>query len=33
LGFTSFTCNLPEADRAMVVDVVQKIAERLKDRL
>jgi transcriptional regulator with XRE-family HTH domain len=25
--------TLPEADRAMVVDVVQKIAERLKDRL
>lgn len=25
--------TLPEADRAMVVDVVQKIAARLKDRL
>lgn len=25
--------TLPEADRAMVVDVVQKIAGRLKDRL
>jgi transcriptional regulator with XRE-family HTH domain len=25
--------TLPEADRAMVVEVVQKIAERLKDRL
>lgn len=25
--------TLPEKDRAMVVDVVQKIAERLKDRL
>ena len=25
--------TLPEADRAMIVDVVQKIAARLKDRL
>ena len=25
--------TLPEADRAMIVEVVQKIAARLKDRL